>query len=153
MSSTIYVSNDELLKVINDFVKDDTHNRDDIVNCILSIVLAGYSNPEILVKATLGLIEEPVFTVGDTVYIEMQNLYLGSIDIPASKAEGFVIDKYIKGVVTKINKFSSNPYHVDVVTVAADGKSETRAVVVSDAKLHDKLFIPAPGRLNVGDIL
>lgn len=154
MSNTIHFDDGDLPKIINQLVKDDIPNRDDIIGCLVSIVEAGYSNTESLVRAKLGLVEDLPFSVGDTIYVNMNNLYLGSMDIEATKQEDLMLDdNYIKGVIVQVNKFSHTPYRVEIRTIATDGKPDNRVTSISVDKIHDKAFKPAPGRLNVGDIL
>jgi hypothetical protein len=155
MSATVYIYDHELNKIIDSIVKDGINNRADVVECITSLIKRGYSNPEVLVKCILGVLDEPIFVPGDIVYVRIEGLYLGSYDPDLTNDAGNMIEDktYIKGKIVNIDKFSSQCYHAEIETVSTNGNVDKRSIHVNQNQLNLKIFMPAPGRINVGDIL
>ena len=155
MSATVYIHDHELNKIIDSIVKDGINNRADVVECITSLIKRGYSNPEVLVKCILGVLDEPIFVPGDTVYVRIEGLYLGSYDPNLTNDAGYMIEDktYIKGKIVSVDKFSSQCYHTEIETINTNGNVDKRSAHVNQNQLHLVMFMPVPGRINVGDIL
>jgi hypothetical protein len=155
MSATVYIHDHELNKIIDSIVKDGINNRADVVECIASLIKKGYSNPEVLVKCILGVLDEPIFVPGDIVYVRIEGLYLGSYDPDLTNDAGNMIEDktYVKAIIVNVDKFSSQCYHVELQTISTNGNLDKRSAHVNQNQLHLVMFMPAPRRINVGDIL
>ena len=69
---------------------------------------------------------------------------------------GCILDKdhnYIKAKITAINKFIDNCYNIDVDKVQSDDRIDVYKTTTNHEYIYHENIIPAPGRLNVGDII
>ena len=156
MTSTLYINTAHVKEMLDRVIDPHVHNREMIVEYFTSVIQSRYGEAATLAKVMLNILPEPTYSVGDTIYIHRDQVYIGSYDFDKTRAAGFILtedDNYIKAEITDINKFRDSVYDIWVKKVATTDTIEVYSTTVSEDRIYHEKIIPGPGRLNVGDII
>jgi hypothetical protein len=86
----------------------------------------------------------------------MNSTYIGSYDIDLMVKHDLLLKedhKYIKGVIIAVKEYRSNPYSVKIKSYNTLGLEDFVTRDIAHHGIYHEKVIPAPGRLNVGDII
>ncbi|NDD82654.1 hypothetical protein EB118_20160 [bacterium] len=145
-----------LEKLFNNIIKDSVDNKEGLVAYLTDFVMDRYGAPDELMIIALNVAPDLPFTVGDHIYVSRNALYMGSTDNDAMLENGLLLEEdhsYVKGVITGVKSYSTQPYTVKFTIIDDKGTFNTVNRDVSENHVHYKEFIPGPDRLNVGDII
>ncbi len=147
---------EQIKKLFNRLIKDDAVNKEGLVNYLADQIMDRYNASDELTMVALDMTPELKYEVGDTVYVDMNSTYIGSYDIDLMVKHDLLLKedhKYIKGVIIAVKEYRSNPYSVKIKSYnSLEEENYVTRDIAHHGIYHEKI-IPAPGRLNVGDII
>lgn len=147
---------EQIKKLFNRLIKDDAVNKEGLVNYLADQIMDRYNASDELMMVALDITPELKYEVGDTVYVDMNSTYIGSYDIDLMVKHDLLLKedhKYIKGVIIAVKEYRSNPYSVKIKSYnSLEEENYVTRDIAHHGIYHEKI-IPAPGRLNVGDII
>jgi len=147
---------EQIKKLFNRLIKDDAVNKEGLVNYLADQIMDRYNASDELTMVALDMTPELKYEVGDTVYVDMNSTYIGSYDIDLMIKHDLLLKedhKYIKGVIIAVKEYRSNPYSVKIKSYnSLEEENYVTRDIAHHGIYHEKI-IPAPGRLNVGDII
>ena len=149
-------THEQIRKLFNRIIKDEAINKEGLVNYLADHIMDKYTGPDELILVALDMIPELKYEVGDVVYVDMNSIYMGSMDIDVMLKHDLVLKedhKYIKGTITAIKEYRACPYSVKFKTYNSSEEENETLRDVPDRLIYHEKIIPAPGRLNVGDII
>jgi hypothetical protein len=147
---------EQIRKFFSRIIKDDAVNKEGLVNYLADQIMDRYNASDELMMVALDMTPELKYEVGDTVYVDMNSTYIGSYDIDLMIKHDLLLKedhKYIKGVIIAVKEYRSNPYSVKIKSYnSLEEENYVTRDIAHHGIYHEKI-IPAPGRLNVGDII
>jgi len=148
---------DHTRKLFDRLLKENLPNREHLIEYLTYVITDRYQAVDELMVVALDLMPDLDFAVGDTVYVNREKSYIGTIDLDLMKENDQVLetdDRYIKGIVSQIKPYKFHPYKIKFklyTTPGATPDDVMRDVDVSH--IYIEKTIPGPGRLNVGDLI
>lgn len=147
---------EQVRKFFSRIVKDDAVNKEGLVNYLTDQIMDRYNAIDELMMVALDMTPELKYEVGDTVYVDMNQTYIGSYDMDIMAKHDLLLKedhKYIKGTIIAVKEYRSNPYSVKIKSYnSLEEENYVTRDIAHHGIYHEKI-IPAPGRLNVGDII
>lgn len=147
---------EQVRKFFSRIVKDDAVNKEGLVNYLADQIMDRYNAIDELMMIALDMTPELKYEVGDTVYVNINSTYIGSYDLDLMVKHDLVLKEdhtYVKGTIIAVRAYRSNPYSVKIRTYNTSGAEDFVTRDIADHGIYHEKIIPAPGRLNVGDII
>jgi len=148
---------DHTRKLFNRLLKENIPNREHLVEYLTYVITDRYQAVDELMVVALDIMPDLDFAVGDTVYVNRERSYIGTMDLDLMREMGQLLegnDRYIRGVVTEMKPYKFHPYKIKFKlysTAGAQPDEVTRDIDVTH--IYIEKTIPGPGRLNVGDLI
>jgi hypothetical protein len=156
MASTVYIEADDVNRLVDRVIHPNVHNRAQIVKYFSHLIHSKYGEASMLARVILDIVPEPTYSVGDTIYVHRDRIYIGIYDFDKTLEAGLILaqdNSYIKAKITEINKFADSCYNIEVHRVQSSNGIDVYKTTASEQHIYHEKIIPAPGRLNVGDII
>lgn len=156
MSSTIYINNDDIVRLLDRIIHPDVHNRAEITDYLAYLIRNKYGEGAMFARVMLDIVPKPTYDVGDIVYVHRDRIYIGTYDFDKTLAAGFILAEdtnYIKAEVVEVNRFQDSCYLIKIQRVQSDNSVDSYKTNTVENHIYHEKVIPAPGRLNVGDII
>lgn len=153
---SITFTQEQIRKFFSRLIKDDTANKEGLVNYLTDQIMDTYNAIDELMMIALDMTPELKYEVGDTIYVDTNQTYIGSFDIDIMTKHDLLLKenhKYIKGTIIAVKEYRANPYSVIIKSYNSLGEDNYVSRNLSHDGIYHEKIIPAPGRLNVGDII
>lgn len=155
MSKKILVSFDEtqVKKMISGLFLPDITNREALVDYFVHMILDNYAAGEpFLLLITNSQIDQ-VYYPDDTVQVNSDSMYLGSMDKKKSTELGYSEGGWLWAKVLNFTNHKTDCYQISFNYIHNDGSLKDGTYWVNPSAIRKDKVIPDKNRMNFGDIL
>ena len=109
------IEREHVKKLFNNIIKDDTVNKEVLVDFLVGAIITQHHKPEELVIIALDIVPNLELAAGDIVYVDMDKTYFPITDTQLMLDNDRILPdlRYIKGTIKSVKPYSSSPYLIE----------------------------------------